>query len=368
MKLWKKIGENSRLKTVFLAIAISLISGGVIIALSGNNPIEIYGKLLSGALGSQFAIASTIRWSTPVLFTGVAAAIGFRGGMFNIGVEGQLYIGALLSALAGYMIKGLPAPLHLLLCLAAGALGGMLWALIPAVARVYFGASEMVLTLMTNYVAIYLTDYLVKYHFLAGGSYGTTLVTPEIADTAKLSKLWPTLSAHTGIFIGLFMVFLFWLILQKTQLGYEIHISGLNPTFAKCGGVNVHKVRMSVMFLSGAIAGIGGSVEVLGYLYKFMSQFSPDFGFDGLAVALLGGNTPLGVLLSGFFMGIIKAGSLQVERATAVSRSLSMIIQGIMITFVACKAIKLDFKGIYKRGLSFIKRRNSQEGEGAKAP
>lgn len=156
MKLWKKIGENSRLKTVFLAIAISLISGGVIIALSGNNPIEIYGKLLSGALGSQFAIASTIRWTTPVLFTGVAAAIGFRGGMFNIGVEGQLYIGALLSALAGYMIKGLPAPLHLLLCLAAGALGGMLWALIPAVARVYFGASEMVLTLMTNYVAIYL--------------------------------------------------------------------------------------------------------------------------------------------------------------------------------------------------------------------
>lgn len=346
----KHIWKESRLKAVLFAIIVSLLFGAIIIALSGNDPIEIYGKLLSGALGSQFAIASTIRWTTPVLFTGVAAAIAFRGGMFNIGVEGQLYMGAFFSALTGYMVKGLPAPLHLLLCLMAGAAGGMLWAFIPAFARVYFDASEMVLTLMTNYVAIFLTDYLVKYHFLAGGSYGTTLVTPEIADTAKLSKIWPTLSAHTGIFIGLLMVFAFWFLLNKTQLGYEIHISGVNPTFARCGGVHVHKVRMSVMLLSGAIAGIGGSVEVLGYLYKFMSQFSPDFGFDGLAVALLGGNTPLGVLLSGFFMGIIKAGSLQVERATAVSRSLSMIIQGIIITFVSCKALKLDIKAFYRKG------------------
>jgi len=235
------------------------------------------------------------------------------------------------------MIQGVPKPLHIFLCIVAGAIGGAMWALIPAISKVYFGASEMVVTLMTNYVAMYITDYLVKYHFLAGGAFGSTLVTKEIEDTAKLTKLWSNMSAHTGILFGLLMVFLFWIILNKTKLGYEVHISGINPKFARYGGVSVNKVRMSVILISGAIAGIGGSVEVMGYLYKFMSRFSPDFGFDGLAVALLGGNTPFGVLLGAVFIGIIKAGSLQVERATAVSRSLAMIIQGIIITFVSCK-------------------------------
>ncbi len=343
--MWNKM-KQSNISMVLMAVLLSLLFGGMVILMSGNNPFLIYGKMLQGALGSRFAIASTIRWTTPVLLTGVAAAIAFRGGMFNIGVEGQMYIGAMLSALAGYMIKGVPAPLHILICVLAGALGGMLWAFIPAVARVYYGASEMVITLMMNYVAINLTDYLVKYYFLAGGAYGSTLVTAEIEETAKLSKIWPNLSAHTGIFFALFIVLVFWFLLNKTQLGYEIHISGLNPRFAKCGGVSVNQVRMSVMLLSGMVGGIAGSVEVLGYLYKFMSQFSPDYGFDGLAVALLGGSTPAGVFLGSIFMGIIKAGSLQVERATNISRSLSMIIQGIIITFVSCKAICVN--GIWK--------------------
>ena len=354
--------KQSRAAIVIMAILLSLIIGGVVIWASGNNPIEIYGKMLNGALGSQFAIASTIRWTTPVLFTGVAAAITFQGGMFNIGVEGQMYIGALLAGLVGYMVKGVSAPFHILLCLGAGAIGGMIWALIPAIARVYYGASEMVITLMMNYIAINLTDYLVKYHFLAGGAYGSTLVTTEIEETAKLAKLWPNLSAHTGIFIALLTVFIFWFLLNKTQLGYEIHISGLNPAFAKCGGVSVNKVRMSVMLLSGMSGGIGGAVEVIGYLYKFMSQFSPDYGFDGLAIALLGGSTPLGVLLSSIFMGIIKAGSLQVERATNISRSLSMIIQGIIITFVSCKAMKLTFQLTLKSKLHNLKFLKEKEG------
>ena len=146
--------KQSRALIVLMAIVLSLVIGGIVIWVSGNNPIEIYGKMLDGALGSQFAIASTIRWTTPVLFTGVAAAIAFQGGMFNIGVEGQMYIGALLAGLVGYMVKGVPAPLHILICLAAGAAGGMIWALIPAVARVYYGASEMVITLMMNYVQV----------------------------------------------------------------------------------------------------------------------------------------------------------------------------------------------------------------------
>jgi ABC-type uncharacterized transport system permease subunit len=327
-----------RLKAVVIAIIISFLFGAGIILAAGHGPLEVYQKLVVGAFGSLFSFSSTLRWTTPLLFTGVAAAFAFRGGMFNIGVEGQMYIGAFLSALAGIYFSGLPKPIHILICILFGAIGGILWVAVPAFMRVYYGANEMVTTLMMNYVAMYLTDYLVKYHFLAGGAQGSSLVTKEIAESAQLSKLWPNMSAHTGFFLGLFLIVIFGIVMQKTKLGYEIHISGINPAFAYCGGVSVNRVRMSVMIISGAIAGIGGSMEVMGTLYKFMSRFSPDFGFDGLVVALLGGNAPIGVLFSSFFLGAVKAGALQVERATAVSRSLAMIIQGIMVVFISCKA------------------------------
>lgn len=349
--------EPLKPKALLLAVFISLFMSTLIIIMAGHNPLEVYDKMITGALGSQFAVASTIRWTTPLLFTGIAAAFAFRGGMFNIGVEGQMYIGAFFAAMAGFAFEGLPSTVHILICILAGALGGILWVLLPAVTRVYYGASEMVTSLMLNYVAMYLTDYLVKYHFMAGGTYGTSLVTKEIADPAKLGRLWPNMSAHTGVLLGLLCIVLFWIIMSRTQLGYEIHISGINPNFALCGGVSVNKVRMSVMIISGAIAGIGGSVEVMGSLYKFMSRFSPDFGFDGLVVALLGGNSPIGVFFSASFLGIVKAGALQVERATSVSRSLAMIIQGIIVTFISCRT--LANVSLYK------KRRSVKEKGGA---
>lgn len=337
-------------KAIILAILISIVSGAAIILCAGHNPIEVYSKMISGAFGSQFAIASTLRWTTPLMFTGAAAAFAFRGGMFNIGVEGQMYIGAFFAAWVGFTFQTLPAIVLIPLCLIAGAVGGMLWVLLPAVMRVRFGASEMVTTLMLNYVAMLLTDYLVKYHFMAGGIYGPSLVTKEISTAARLPQLWPPLQAHSGIFLGLLTILVFSIIIKKTRLGYEIHITGINPNFAFYGGVNVNKVRMSVMFISAAIAGIGGAVEVMGFLYKFMSRFSPDFGFDGLVVALLGANSPAGVLISSFFLGAVKAGALTVERYTSVSRSLAMIIQGIIVTFISCKELG---------NISFFKKRGA---------
>ena len=314
-------------KAIVGAIIVSFVLGSLILAFSGHNPLDVYGTMIDGSLMSRFSLASTIRWTTPLLFTGLAAAVALRGGMFNIGTEGQMFIGAFFSAWAGFTFHGLPPAVHIGLCLIAGAFGGALWALFPAVVRAYFGASEMVMTLMLNYVATNLTDYLTRYHFLATGVQGHSLITAEIAPEARFAKIWADGSAHYGVVLGLICIALFWFMVHKTKFGYELHICGVNPDFAKCGGVNVPATRIRIMLLSGAIAGVVG---------RFMSGFSPDFGMDGMVVALMGNSTPIGVLLGAFFLGIVKAGALQVERVTDVSRSLAMVLQGLMVTFISC--------------------------------
>lgn len=323
-------------KAIVGAIVVSFVLGSLILALSGHNPLDVYGTMIDGSLMSRFSLASTIRWTTPLLFTGLAAAVALRGGMFNIGTEGQMFMGAFFSAWAGFTFHGLPPAVHIGLCLIAGAFGGALWALFPAVIRAYFGASEMVMTLMLNYVATNLTDYLTRYHFLATGVQGHSLITAEIAPEARFAKIWADGSAHYGVVLGLICIALFWFMVHKTKFGYELHICGVNPDFAKCGGVNVPATRIRIMLLSGAIAGLAGATEVMGVVGRFMSGFSPDFGMDGMVVALMGNSTPIGVLLGAFFLGIVKAGALQVERVTDVSRSLAMVLQGLMVTFISC--------------------------------
>jgi general nucleoside transport system permease protein len=325
------------LSTALIAIFIGILIGAIIIQILGRNPITVYSILINGAFGSDVAIASTLRWMTPLLFTAIASAIAFRGGMFNIGVEGQMYLGALFGALAGIYIKGLPAIPHIIIVIIASALGGMLWALIPALMKVYFGASEVVTTLMLNYVAILLTDYLVKNFFLAKGAFGQSIMSDPIQDSAKLPSILPPTQVHAGLLIGLAFVLFFYFLMKKSRLGYEISMSGLNPEFSRYGGININRVRMNVMLLSGAIGGVGGAVEVMGINWRFVSQFSPSFGFDGILASLLGGNSPIGVLLGTLFMGALKAGSLAVERTTDISRALSIIIQGVIICFVSAR-------------------------------
>lgn len=338
-----------QLKTAVLAVVLGLLIGGVLMVVSGHNPLEIYRVLFDGAFGDKYAVASSLRWTIPLLFTGVASAIAFRGGMFNIGVEGQMYLGALAGALAGIYLKGLPAWIHIPVIVLVSAVAGMLWAFVPALLKVRFGASEVVTTLMLNYVAIYLTDYIVKYYFIAKGAYGQTIVTDPIQASAKLPVLLRATQLHAGLIIGLLFIVLFYLLIKRSKLGYEISISGLNPAFAKYGGVSVNRVRMSVMLISGAIGGVGGAVEVMGINWRFMSHFSPDFGFDGILASLLGGNTPIGVLLGALFMGALKAGALSVERSTDVSRSLATIMQGVIICFVSARYLMARFPALTLR-------------------
>lgn len=346
------------LKTAFMAVGFGLLVGAILIFATGNNPVVIYAALLRGSCGSLFAVASSIRWTVPLIFAGVAASIAFKGGVFNMGVEGQMYMGGLAATVVGITFTDLPGYILIPLMLLSSMLVAMLWALPPILAKLYFGSSEVVPCMMLNYVAMYLTDFLVHNVFLAKGNRGATIKTDMIASQGQLTKLMPGTNVTTALLISLAVVVFYWIMIKRSKFGYEFEVCGINPRFARYGGVNVNTSRIGVILLSGAIAGLGGATEVMGVRLCFESRFVGDFATNGILAALLGSCSPVGTLFGSIFMGFLKAGSLTVERTTSVSRAVAVVIQCTIICFVSAKSFAgmLDWKGI-----SLFKR-NGKEG------
>ena len=329
---------------IALSICIGLVLGTVFVLLGGYNVLEVYSYLIRGSLGSVSALSSTIRWTTAFLLCGVASGIAFKGGMFNMGTEGQLYMGAISATLVGIYCKGLPAIAHIPLCMLAGRVAGAIWASIPALLRVYWNTSEIVVTLMMNYIAINFTSFLVKEYFLTTGVFGDSLTTDELAATARFPVFGES-PISFGFILGTLLVIAYILFFTKSKRGFEIKVSGVNPDFAKFSGISVNKVRISVMLMSGMVAGLAGAAEIMGVQGRFLSGFSPDFGTSGMLVALLGNSSGIGIYISAIFMGILKAGSLTLERSAGVSRALAVVIQALIICFVSVKTLKVfDFK------------------------
>ena len=329
---------------IALSICIGLVLGTVFVLLGGYNVLEVYSYLIRGSLGSVSALSSTIRWTTAFLLCGVASGIAFKGGMFNMGTEGQLYMGAISATLVGIYCKGLPAIAHIPLCMLAGMVAGAIWASIPALLRVYWNTSEIVVTLMMNYIAINFTSFLVKEYFLTTGVFGDSLTTDELAATARFPVFGGS-PVSFGFILGTLLIIAYILFFTKSKRGFEIKVSGVNPDFAKFSGISVNKVRISVMLMSGMVAGLAGAAEIMGVQGRFLSGFSPDFGTSGMLVALLGNSSGIGIYISAIFMGILKAGSLTLERSAGVSRALAVVIQALIICFVSVKTLKVfDFK------------------------
>lgn len=329
---------------IALSICIGLVLGTVFVLLGGYNVLEVYSYLIRGSLGSVSALSSTIRWTTAFLLCGIASGIAFKGGMFNMGTEGQLYMGAISATLVGIYCKGLPAIAHIPLCMLAGMVAGAIWASIPALLRVYWNTSEIVVTLMMNYIAINFTSFLVKEYFLTTGVFGDSLTTDELAATARF-PVFGRSPISFGFILGTLLVIAYILFFTKSKRGFEIKVSGVNPDFAKFSGISVNKVRISVMLMSGMVAGLAGAAEIMGVQGRFLSGFSPDFGTSGMLVALLGNSSGIGIYISAIFMGILKAGSLTLERSAGVSRALAVVIQALIICFVSVKTLKVfDFK------------------------
>ncbi len=283
------------------------------------------------------AIDRTLVYSTPYIFAGLAVALGFRCGLFNIGAEGQLFVGALAATYIGYSIKGLPLVIHLPLALAAGAAAGAVWAAVAGVLKAYTGAHEVVTTIMLNYIAFRLSDFLLTGPMKRSGF---NPVSPPVEESAWLPKLAPDpLRFHSGFFLALLAAYFVYWFLWKTTWGFEIRTVGANPDAARYAGISIARNYIIAMALSGALAGLAGTSEILG-VNRFMAQaFSSGYGFDSIALALLGKSHPTGVVLASLLWGFLRAGATRMQSAAGIPIDIVQIVQGMVIVFVAAPAL-----------------------------
>lgn len=323
----------------FLAVFTALLIGAVVILATGASVISAYEGLFVGALGSRRAIAETLVQTTPYILAGLALTVGFRCGLFNIGAEGQFYIGALFSVFVGYSVKGLPIYIHLPLAVTAGALGGALYAAIPGYLKARLGTHEVINTIMMNYIAVRLVDWLVNKKGPLWDSTSSVPRTPYIAASAELPVLFEGYRLHAGILIAIAAVFVVYWLLWKTTLGFEIRGVGANPNAARYAGMNVTRNFVLAMVISGALAGLAGTGEVLGLNHYLPAAFVSGYGFDSIAIALLAKSHPFGVPFAAFLWAALRNGAGLMQIRAGISVDLINIVQALVVAFVAADEI-----------------------------
>ena len=320
-----------------LAIFTALVIGAVIIIATGADVLSAYGGLFMGAIGTPRSIAYTLVEATPYIFGGLAVLVGFRGGLFNIGVEGQIAVGSMCAAIVGAFVD-MPVGVHALVAFLAGALGGAAWGAIPGWLRARTGAHEVITTIMFNYIAIRATDYLIKVPFRDHES--TAQRTPYIAPGAELPYLFgPDYRLHLGFLIAILMIFFTNWLLNRTIIGFEIRTVGANPDAADYAGMNVPRSLVTTMAFSGLLAGMAGAIQVLGLEHNLKASFSAGYGFDSIAIALLAASNPIGVLPAAIFWGALRNGAGLMQLNSGISINLINIVQALVIAFVAADQI-----------------------------
>jgi simple sugar transport system permease protein len=359
-----------------LAILTGLILGGIIIILTtedvyaawGESPgaglrtawetlSTAYSALFTGSIGDPGRIVAALQSgdglqirrafnpffeslvaTTPYIFGGLAVALGFRSGMFNIGVEGQLFMGAIFSVFVGYSVKGLPAIIHIPLALLAGMVGGGLWGFIPGWLKAKTGGHEVINTIMMNYIAFRLSDWLLSGPMKRPESFNP--ITANIEESAILPRFFQDpIRFHLGFFIALFFAWLVYWFLFKTRWGFDLRTVGANPRAARYAGMSVAAGMIISMTLSGALAGLAGTNEVLGVNHNLAMAFSSGYGFDSIALALLGNNHPLGVVLASLLFGTLRNGATRMQLAANIPIDIISILQAAILAFIAAPAI-----------------------------
>lgn len=343
MKKWEQMSE---LKKSLAAIGIAILVGALFILLSGESPIEAYGALLKGALGSPKSIANTISKSIPLAFTGLAVALGSRCGMLNIGAEGQLHAGAMAAVLTALSLSSFPAPIVLIVSIIAGIFAGMIVGGIPGFFKARLNTNEVIVAIILNYICTLFTSWLVNGPVKSDGSTAQTEVIPE---GAWLGRLIPQTQLTTALFILIAVAVLMYIFLWKTSVGYQLRAVGANPSAAGTAGIRVKTYMIMAMVLSGGLAALAGITEVFGKYHRFIEGFSPSFGFTGIAVAILGRNHPAGVLLTALLFGIMDMGALRMSRVTDVSTNMVTVVQSLVILLVAAPEL-IKWNKMRKRG------------------
>lgn len=336
-----------------IAVIAAFIIGGIIIIAIRDNPFEVYGILLNSAFGvfdanGKFTFDNwgyTLFYATPLIFTGLSVAIALRCGLLNIGAEGQLYMGAFAAAWVGLTFTHLPSIILVPLAILGAMLAGGIWGAVPGILKARFGSHEVINTIMMNFIALGLLSYLVQYHFKEPSD--AIMETHEIVPAARFARFYTLLKPfginfpyriplNATFLLAILACFLVWVFLWKTKWGYELRAAGASPDAAEYAGISVKRQVMLAMALSGAMAGLVGVNEVLGYRYRYYHDFSAGYGFTGIAVALLGRNHPFGVLLAAILFGALVRGGLFVDIFTEnVSKDLVQVLQAIIILLVA---------------------------------
>jgi general nucleoside transport system permease protein len=328
--------------TPFISVVIALLVGSVVILVSGHSPVEAYAAMFYGAFGGVRQIGETLLRATPLIFTGLAVAYGFRSGLFNIGAEGQLFLGGMAAAFVGVMIAGYPWAVSVPLILLSAMLAGAAWAFIPALMKAKIGAHEVITTMMFTYIGRYLVSWIVTGPFKAEGAIPQTPQLPVTSQLPRISDVFPFLSqnrAHLGFILGVAVAIIVWWILKYTVLGFEARAVGFNPFASQTGGVSVSATTIKSLCISGSIAGLAGATEVMGVHYRLFDQFSSGFGFTGIAVALLAKNNPIGVIAAAILFGALSAGAGTMQLEAGVSQKVISIIQGTIIFLVGAETI-----------------------------
>jgi ABC-type uncharacterized transport system permease subunit len=318
-----------------IAVAIALALGAVIIVLIDESPVKVLMTLLKGAFGDQSKIAGTLLQTTPILICGIAACIGLRGGMFNVGIEGQLFLGGFAAAWVGFALPR-PAGRQVGVGQGVGVLAGGAGGAVPAYFRARYNTNEVVSTILSNYVAVLLTSYFTIFLFKRPGGWSET---PPILPTAYLPELFSFSRLNWGLVIGLALaLFVAWFF-RYTAKGYSISMVGSAPKFAEYGGIDVKRQGFLVLLASGAVGGLAGGIETLGVHHRFMEGFAPGFGFDGLIAALLANGSPIGTIVTALFFGALRSGSLLLETDTNASREIITVIQALIILSVSAQVL-----------------------------
>jgi len=315
-----------------IGILVGALAGSLVILAKGVNPVHAYAALMEGAVGSMDNFASSLIKTIPLGLTGLAVVISYRAGIFNIGAEGQLQIAAIAVTLIGTQIRGLGPVLHILLCLLAAALAGGVCALLPGIAKAYKGFNEIVITMLFNYIAILFVGFMVQGPMKMKNQYYPQ--SAPLFPSAKLPYIIPHTRLHAGIILLIIISIVTYLVLFKTAFGFKIRAVGFNQRAALYGGIDSRRVMVVAMVISGAVAGVAGGVEIMGVHGRLIENFSPGYGYDAIAVALLADLHPIWLLLSAFFFGALRNGASSMQISTGVPVSFVYIIQALAVLFV----------------------------------
>lgn len=327
--LWGRI-TSSELGLSLIAVALGVAAGALILAVTSSEPFVAYGAFWKGAFGSRRGIGETLYYGTQLILTGLAVAVSFRCGLFNLGAQGQILLGAMGAGWAGYWLQGLPPLLHVTVALLVGSVLGMLWSALAGYLRARLNMHVVITTLMMNYLVINFKLWIVGVDGPMKAP-GMIPASPPVLESARLPRIWSDARLHVGILIALVCVVAVWYLLFRTRLGYKIRAVGLSTTAAEYGGIEVARNIVVTMAISGFLAGLAGAIEVLGVNYRFSQDLTASYAWDAIAVALLGGLHPVGTFLAALLFGALSSGFTSTQGVADVSRDTVLIITALII-------------------------------------